>query len=396
MTKHWALIVVLAALVGSCVSAAGWIGNAAAYSEEIADTGSLFLSPAALDDRAFSPEGWGDARPSRTLLHPNGPEVTLRIADSIAGQPHAGGKPGDQVTMTVTAEGAADMAGMQFVVEFDNWVVEVAVGGVVGGDLPTGFSFVHNTNNGEGFVSIALASATAAGVGSLTVAHITFDLIGVPGGSTDLTFTQASAADGSDTPVAIPVTPVAGVIHVWPEGAVLRIADAATGDRHAEGDSGGQVTMTVTAEGAADMAGIQFRVEFDNLVVQVAGGGVAEGDLPGGFAFVYNVNNEEGFVSIALGSATAAGVGSLAIADITFDLTGVPGGSTDLTFTEVVAADDSVTPVAISVTSLDGSIGIGWEVAVPTLSQWGLVVMAGLVIVTFVWSTARRARREEA
>ena len=149
-------------------------------------------------------------------------------------------------------------------------------------------------------------------------------------------------------------------------GITLRITDSATGLSNAEGRGEDKATMSVIAEGVDDMAGIQFKIEFDNLVVSVPEGGLTQGDLPEGFLFQSNVNNAEGFVKIIVAGARAVNVGNLTLADITFDLKGAPGQSTDLAFTEMLAGDPSFPPQRISVATVDGAIRILPLVPTPT------------------------------
>ena len=181
--------------------------------------------------------------------------------------------------------------------------------------------------------------------------------------------------------VAAIVVASANVIYAGPSSQgtpdiTLRIVDATDAtSSHVVGDPGTQVIMAViaspptdaTASPVNDMAGIQFRLEFDPAVLQVATDGVVMQALPGtmcppipntenefacGSAF--NVDNEQGFVMIALAGAQAAGVNEMTIANITFDLSVLGGQNTPLTFPTddgsdpvtdyLVAADDDVIP----------------------------------------------------
>jgi hypothetical protein len=147
-------------------------------------------------------------------------------------------------------------------------------------------------------------------------------------------------------------------------GIHLSIADSTTGLPDAEGPPGGQVTMRVAATGTQNMAGLTFRIEYDETVVTVPDGGVtASEDLPDGALFVSNVNNTDGFVSIALVGFSQTGTifpASMDIADIVFDLNPSGAGqSTPLTFTNEDAFDGNLgNPQPIPVESADGSITI--------------------------------------
>ena len=158
-----------------------------------------------------------------------GPEITLTIADAATGLPDSEGEADERVTMRVSADGTEEMAGIQFKVGFDSSVVQVATDGVVQGELPQGILFESNVDNTAGSVSIITASATAADVSSLTIADITFSLVGSPGESSPLTFTEVVASDGAVPPQAIPVVPVDGSLSVrTPNQPPVAMDDTAT------------------------------------------------------------------------------------------------------------------------------------------------------------------------
>ena len=139
--------------------------------------------------------------------------VTISIVDSATGLPEAAGTTGEQVTMSVTADGTEDVAGIQFDIEYDSSVV--TVDGVAEGQLPAGHIFVVNPTK-PGVVTIAVAGATATDASSLLVAAITFDLIGSPGDTTTLSFTNVSASTASL--LSIPVEPAHGRISIISPG----------------------------------------------------------------------------------------------------------------------------------------------------------------------------------
>ena len=108
-------------------------------------------------------------------------------------------------------------------------MVQVATDGIVQGELPQGILFESNVDNTAGSVSITTASATAADVSSLTIADITFSLVGSPGESSPLTFTEVVASDGAVPPQAIPVVPVDGSLSVrTPNQPPVAMDDTAT------------------------------------------------------------------------------------------------------------------------------------------------------------------------
>lgn len=145
--------------------------------------------------------------------------IHLSIADSTTGLPDAEGPPGGQVTMRVSATGTQNMAGLTFRIEFDPTVVTVPEDGVIPDeDLPDEALFVSNVNNTEGFVHIALVGFSQTGTifpASMDIADIVFDLIGDPGDSTPLAFTNEDAFDGTiGDPQPIPVESADGTITI--------------------------------------------------------------------------------------------------------------------------------------------------------------------------------------
>ncbi|MCH8990578.1 MAG: tandem-95 repeat protein, partial [Acidobacteria bacterium] len=140
------------------------------------------------------------------------------------------------------------------------------------------------------------------------------------------------------------------------ETITLSITEVGTGLADSSADAGQQVTMRVIATSTQAMAALQFVIEFDNTVAQIATGGLDHSLLTGGFLFIDNgaVANTKGELSIALVSATAPGTSGYIIVDITFDLVGSAGDSSALTFSAVLASDAS--NVQIPVTLVNGSI----------------------------------------
>ena len=90
-----------------------------------------------------------------------GSSITLRIEAAISGLPDAIGKLGEQVIMRVSVEGAEEMTGLQFAIEYDISVARVSSSGVDSSPLIGGFLFSSNVENNQGPVNIIVASAKA-------------------------------------------------------------------------------------------------------------------------------------------------------------------------------------------------------------------------------------------
>lgn len=110
----------------------------------------------------------------------------------------------------------------------------------------------------------------------------------------------------------------------------------------------------MSAAPANNLAGVQFKVGFDNTVVQVADGGVTPAILLQGFLFNSRVDNSQGSVTVVVAGANTTNLGSVAIADITFDLIGNAGQSTPITLLDALASDASAQP--IPVVPINGSL----------------------------------------
>ncbi len=119
-------------------------------------------------------------------------------------------------------------------------------------------------------------------------------------------------------------------------GVTLRINDAATGSPNVTGASGGKVTMKVVVEGADNVAGAQFKLKFNSSVVRVADDGIVQGQIPHGFIFQTNPDNDQGEVTVAMAGGSALGVSMLSMMDVTFDLVGSAGQTTDIVFIDEV------------------------------------------------------------
>lgn len=122
------------------------------------------------------------------------------------------GIPGSQVLVAVIAENAAAMAGLQFRLVYDGAVAQAV--SVESGNLPTGTLFLGNPNASAGQVAIAVASASSLGEANetVTLATITFDLLGAPGSMTDLVLDQVLVADTDAQP--LPFTTANGMITI--------------------------------------------------------------------------------------------------------------------------------------------------------------------------------------
>ena len=161
----------------------------------------------------------------------------------------------------------------------------------------------------------------------------------------------ATVASAIPTPALIPSPTPAPL----PAGTVaIGITDANTGLPDATGPAGGQATVRVSAAPANNLAGVQFKVGFDSTVVQVADGGVTPAILLQGFLFNSRVDNSQGSVTVVVAGANTTNLGSVAIADITFDLIGNAGQSTPITLSDALASDASAQP--IPVVPINGSL----------------------------------------
>ena len=161
---------------------------------------------------------------------------------------------------------------------------------------------------------------------------------------------EATAGDGSEEPTLTDSLPETA-------GVTLSIADV-NGEPHLGGSSGEQLQVEIVAKGTAEVAGMQFRLEYDKVVMEIPPGGVAQGDLPSDFLFQVNLNDSEGYVDIVFAGARALNLPEVTIAQVTFDLTGSAGGGA-VFFRNVIAADASIPPQPVPVTAVDGIISIG-------------------------------------
>lgn len=136
---------------------------------------------------------------------------------------------------------------------------------------------------------------------------------------------------------------LASAEHLDEQDLTLSITDA-------EGAPDEQVTVQVSIDNTIGIEGIQFRLSFNKLVVQItgvaAGGGVSKCDeldeIEGCDAhpeiFIANVNNEEGFVKVATLFQPQTEASPFTIATITFDLVGTAPSFTSLEFQDAIAA----------------------------------------------------------
>lgn len=127
-----------------------------------------------------------------------------------------------------------------------------------------------------------------------------------------------------------------------------------TGLQDAEANTGTQIKLRLALTNTSDLAGLQLKVQFDRSIVTAIT--VTQGTIPQGFLFSSRIDDAKGFVSIIMAGAQPAGVSDIALADITFDVTGSPGSSTALTLTEVLGSDASAQATAVS--TVDGTIKI--------------------------------------
>ena len=179
----------------------------------LAATACATTAVAERDDSALD-ESLTSSSPSDGLTTQDIAGVTLSIAD-VNGEPHVGGRSGEQLQVKIVAKGTEGLAGMQFRLEYDKVVMEIPPGGVAQGDLPSDFLFQVNLNDSEGYVDIVFAGARALSLPEVTIAQVTFDLTGSAGGGA-VFFRNVIAADASIPPQPVPVTAVDGIISIGP------------------------------------------------------------------------------------------------------------------------------------------------------------------------------------
>ncbi|MCI0439019.1 MAG: PGF-pre-PGF domain-containing protein [Chloroflexi bacterium] len=114
----------------------------------------------------------------------------------------------------------------------------------------------------------------------------------------------------------------------------------------------GPVTVNVTANNASDVAGLEFRLNFDPALLRVAENGVQHPNLPSGWSASSFVDNPKGAVAIAAAgrhNLGCDGLDSLEVAQITFDLISPSGIESQLTFSDVTTfgggCDATPTPI---------------------------------------------------
>jgi hypothetical protein len=195
-----------------------------------------------------------------------GDQVALRI------EPETGeGISGNQVKVAVIAENAAAIAGLQFWLVYDGAAARAV--SVEPGTLPPGTIFQADPNAGTGRVSMGIASASSFGEANetVTLATITFDLVGPPGSMTDLVLDQVLVADSDAQPLLfttanamIAITDTVAhqpsfILHQDPE-------DGATGvkieiDRRGEPDNG--------PDQSALLESFQVRITYDGICLNI-------------------------------------------------------------------------------------------------------------------------------
>ncbi|MDP6514075.1 MAG: cohesin domain-containing protein, partial [SAR202 cluster bacterium] len=119
---------------------------------------------------------------------------------------------------------------------------------------------------------------------------------------------------------------------------------------------GGEVLVKIVATGAAQLAGLQFKLGFDPSLLQVVTGGVTPGDVGSGAVFQPSVDNEAGVVSVAFARSDSLNMTTAIVSEIRFASSGTEGQCSSLLLTGVVAASGSVPPEEISSTVVDGSL----------------------------------------
>ena len=146
-----------------------------------------------------------------TAAQAQGSLVTVRVQDSVTGNPDATCSPNGQAMIRVTVGGAQNLAALQFDLEFNPAVAAIADDSVTqGSDLPGGWLFASNPNT-PGLLRIGTVGFDATAE-SFAVADVTFDCARSAGHATDLTFANIVAGDLAED--ALPAVGVNGTISI--------------------------------------------------------------------------------------------------------------------------------------------------------------------------------------
>jgi hypothetical protein len=119
----------------------------------------------------------------------------------------------------------------------------------------------------------------------------------------------------------------------------LLLTEAETGSPSVEVTNGQRITMAITATGAQQMAGTQFDIVFDEVVLTVddvrmsasSAGTLSDSNAAGA-----------GLVRMIFVGTTASGLETVPVGEIEFTVIGKPGASSSISFANVVIADESL------------------------------------------------------
>ncbi|MFC3958867.1 S8 family serine peptidase [Halovivax cerinus] len=262
---------------------------------------------------------------------PPEPEGTISLGE-------AAGDAGDQVTVELDTD-VADVSGYQAEITYDSSVVDFV--GASGVDLDD-----PQVNDEDG--SLGLAVSGSSGVDSPTLAELTFELTGSAGDATDLAFGEANTQLVAGGSIVEPAEYTAGSITVEdggedpPEEGFIRLGEATAGE-------GETATVSLDTD-LTGIAGYQVRLDYDPSTVEfVEASGVDITDP--------TVNDEDG--TLTLSASQTSGVDAPTLADLTFEVVGSAGESSDLTFdqafTQLNTEDEIVQPAEY----IDGSVTVG-------------------------------------
>ena len=142
------------------------------------------------------------------------------------------------------------------------------------------------------------------------------------------------------------------------QGVRLSISEAGQEDRGIQAIAGEEVVLVILAEGTHEMAGMQFKLEYDNKMLEIAEGGVEPGDFPSNFLFQARPDNSRGVVDFTLASARPSELDRITVASLTFRVSGSPGNSATLRFKDALAGDGSVPPRPMQISGQSGQLAI--------------------------------------
>lgn len=153
-------------------------------------------------------------------------------------------------------------------------------------------------------------------------------------------------------------------------GLTLSVTGGGSGSPVVEVAPGGEVLVQIVAAGADQLAGLQFKLEFDPSLLQVVIGGVTPGDVGSGAVFLPSIDNVNGIVSVAFARSDALNTNTATVSEIMFVSSGDIGQCSPLLLTGVVVSSGSIPPEEIASTVTDGSLCVRASNAPVTLSRW--------------------------